>query len=345
MQEVFNPTGLQGIEFVEFAGKDPVALEDTFLGFGFSKVKKLHGKNVSYFNQNDIHILLNSEKEGYAAEFTQAHGPCICSMGWRVKNADAAFQAAVSRGARAYEGNGKTLDLPAIYGIGDSLIYFVDTYNEDNNLYGRFFEAHEQPIIVEEKGFLTIDHLTNNVFKGAMEKWADFYKKVFGFTEIRYFDIKGQKTGLHSYALKSPCGGFSIPLNEGTEAKSQIEEYLREYHGEGIQHLAFLTRDLLNSLDRMENSPVDMLDIADDYYDHVFDRVPDVTEDHAHIQRHNVLVDGDKDGYLLQIFTKNMCGPIFIELIQRKNHYSFGEGNFQALFNSIERDQERRGTL
>ena len=196
-----------------------------------------------------------------------------------------------------------------------------------------------------DKGFLVIDHLTNNVYKGTMKQWADFYKSVFGFTEVRYFDIRGVKTGLTSYALRSPCGTFCIPINEADEKKSQINEYLEEYNGPGVQHLAFSTDDLLASLDALAGSPVEFLDIDDDYYDEVFSRVPNVTEDHARIRAHQVLVDGDDKGYLLQIFTKNLVGPIFIELIQRHNHLSFGEGNFGALFRSIERDQAKRGVF
>ncbi|MDJ0841989.1 MAG: 4-hydroxyphenylpyruvate dioxygenase [Acidobacteriota bacterium] len=345
MQNIFNPTGLTGIEFVEFAGGAPGYMERVFSDFGFSRLKRLADQDVVYYNQNDIHILLNHQPGSFAARFAEAHGPSICSMGWRVKDADNAFKVAVSRGARPYEGTDKTMDLPAIYGIGDSLIYFVDRYTEEDSLYNQYFVDLDEPVLVPEKGFLSIDHLTNNVYKGTMEEWANFYKNIFGFTEIRFFDIKGQKTGLHSYALQSPCRGFSIPINEGNEEKSQIEEYLRDYHGPGIQHLAFLTRDLLGSLDRLSGSSIETLDIQDNYYETVFDRVPNVTEDPKRIRNHQVLVDGDEKGYLLQIFTKNLFGPIFIELIQRKNHYNFGEGNFQALFDSIERDQERRGTL
>jgi 4-hydroxyphenylpyruvate dioxygenase len=203
----------------------------------------------------------------------------------------------------------------------------------------------ETPELVPDKGFLALDHLTNNVEKGTMGTWASFYKSVFGFEEVRYFDIRGAKTGLTSYALRSPCGRFCIPINEADEKKSQINEYLDEYKGPGIQHLAFITTDILASLQKLEGSSIEMLDMDDAYYAEVFGRVPGVTEDKAEIRKRNVLVDGDAEGYLLQIFTKNLVGPIFIELIQRKNHASFGEGNFGALFRSIERDQERRGVL
>ncbi len=225
------------------------------------------------------------------------------------------------------------------------MIYFIENGKEGASPYEAEFLPAESPELVEDKGFLSIDHLTNNVYKGTMETWANFYKDIFGFTEVRTFDIKGRKTGLQSYALQSPCKTFCIPINEGTEERSQIEEYLRDYRGPGIQHLAFLTHDLLTTLDKLEGSGIETLDIHPDYYEEAFQRVPQVTEDKDHIRRHQVLIDGDKDGYLLQIFTKNLFGPIFIEFIQRKNHNSFGEGNFQALFESIERDQERRGVL
>ena len=202
-----------------------------------------------------------------------------------------------------------------------------------------------RPEKVEAMGFLSIDHLTNNVEKGSMQKWASFYKDVFDFEEVRYFDIRGAQTGLTSYALRSPCGKFCIPINEGSERKSQINEYLEEYKGPGIQHLAFLTDDILYSLDRLEGSDIQTLDIDDENYRDIFNKFPQVAEDHQRLRDHNILVDGDEKGYLLQIFTKNLVGPIFVEIIQRRNHYSFGEGNFGALFRSIERDQMKRGYL
>ncbi|GAB4374726.1 MAG: 4-hydroxyphenylpyruvate dioxygenase [Acidobacteriota bacterium] len=337
-----NPVGLTGIEFVEFASPEPDRLDELFTAFGFSRLKRHRERAVDYYRQNDIHFLLNREPGTFAEDFCRRHGPSICSMGWRVRDARFAVEEAVRRGARRFEGEG-TIDAPAIYGIGDSLIYFVEA--EPPQGYLAEFVDHPEPLEVEEKGFVAIDHLTNNVYKGTMEKWSRFYKDIFGFTEVRYFDIRGAKTGLQSYALRSPCGTFSIPINEGKEDKSQIEEYLREYKGPGVQHLAFLSRDLLDSLDRLDRTKIETLDIDDEYYETVFDRVPNVTEDRERIRRHQVLVDGDEQGYLLQIFTRNLIGPIFIEMIQRKNHQSFGEGNFGALFRSIEKDQERRGVL
>lgn len=345
MSDVKNPCMVKGIAFVEFAGGEPGYMERVFRELGFSLLMKHQNKEAFYYQQNDIHFILNREDRGFATDFIKKHGPGIPSMGWKVENAEIAFETAVANGARPFSGTveEKTVDCPAIYGIGDSLIYFVDRFNGQSNMFRDFFTPLENPVIVADKGFQCVDHLTNNVYKGTMQTWADFYKNVFGFTEIRYFDIRGKKTGLTSYALQSPCGSFSIPINEGDESKSQIEEYLREYNGPGIQHLALLTNDLLTSLDLMDD--IDTLDIDPTYYDTVFQRVPGVREDHDHIRRHQVLVDGDEEGYLLQIFTKNLFGPIFFELIQRNNHNSFGEGNFQSLFNSIERDQEKRGVL
>ncbi len=337
-----NPIGLTGIEFVEFAGPEPKMFDDLFTAFGFSCLQRHRTKDVLFYQQNDIRFLVNRDPTSFAAGFAELHGPSIASMGWKVNDPEAAHAAAVARGAKPYDGPAQYAGAPAIYGIGDSLIHFV---KDGERTYLDEFTALDEPRVVPDKGFLVIDHLTNNVLKGTMETWSDFYKNVFGFTEVRYFDIRGAKTGLTSYALRSPDGSFCIPINEGSEEKSQIEEYLREYKGPGIQHLAFLSKDLLASLDQLEGSTIETLDIDDEYYAEVFERVPNVTEDRDRIRRHQVLVDGDEEGYLLQIFTKNIIGPIFIELIQRKNHLAFGEGNFGALFRALERDQEKRGVL
>jgi 4-hydroxyphenylpyruvate dioxygenase len=350
MSTTTNPAGLDGIEFVEFVSADPERLQKLFTAFGFSRVMRHATRAIDVYRQNDITFLLNREPGSFAAKFGALHGPAISSMGWRVRNAPAAMGAVLARGATP----APTVDLArdgdplhAVMGIGDSLIYLVDGYEQP--FAARYaalgFVALDAPELVPGKGFTVIDHLTNNVHKGTMERWAGFYRQVFGFTEVRYFDIRGAKTGLTSYALRSPCGRFCIPINEASEKKSQINEYLDEYNGPGIQHLAFLTTDLLASLDALRGSPVEFLDIDDDYYAGVFERVRGVKEDHARIRAHNVLVDGDDEGYLLQIFTRNLVGPIFIELIQRENHLSFGEGNFGALFRSIERDQMRRGVF
>jgi 4-hydroxyphenylpyruvate dioxygenase len=345
----FNPLALDGIEFIEYSGPNPDAMRELFTSFGFSMTHKHKLKNIEYFNQGDIHFLLNTEQGSFAESFFKSHGPCVSAMGWRVKDAKKALATAIERGAKKAE-NGDYLDqqgqpIPAIVGIGDSLIYLIEDYTDAARYQKLGFEPHPTPRKIESKGFYVIDHLTNNVPQGTMTEWSEFYRNVFGFTDVRYFDIKGAKTGLTSYALRSPCTKFCIPINEGTEAKSQINEYLREYKGPGVQHIAFATNDIVASLRALKSTAIETLDIDDQYYQEVFDRVPNVSENHKELQELGILVDGDQEGYLLQIFTRNIIGPIFIEIIQRKNHHAFGEGNFGALFRSIERDQEKRGVL
>lgn len=343
-----NELGLMGIEFVEFASPRGDLMESVFRDFGFSKIKKHKTKEISLWQQNDIHFLFSEEPSSMAERFSKAHGPSVSSMGWRFKDAKLACELACRRGARLCE-KGDYVDehgrpIPAIYGIGESLIYFLNADTADRVYQRLGFETHPSPELREGCGFILVDHLTNNVRQGALERWSEFYKNIFGFSEVRYFNIRGQKTGLKSFALKSPCGTFCIPINEGSEQKSQINEYLEEYKGEGIQHIAFLTHDICQSLARVGQS-VKFLDIEHSYYNDVFNRIPNVTEDKKTLEKYSVLIDGDVRGYLLQIFTKNLFGPIFIEIIQRKNHFSFGEGNFGALFRSIELDQEKRGYL
>ncbi len=340
-----NPLRLRGIEFTEFCGPSVAALEQLFLAFGFSKLRRHPVRDITYFRQNDIHFLLNAGRQGFSAAFARLHGPSICSMGWRVDDAQFAQQEAVRRGARVVESGTTDLPYPAIYGIGDSLIYFIDHFGKRGSIFERDFVAVDCPELRADKGFLEVDHLTNNVPAGELQRWGDFYKGIFGFTEVRYFDIRGAKTGLTSYALRSPDGSFCIPINEPKSGVDQISEYLNEYHGPGVQHLAFRTDDILASLDAMAGSGIETLDIDADYYAEAFRRVPTVREDRARLTAHKVLIDGDEHGYLLQIFTRNIIGPIFIEIIQRANHQGFGEGNFGALFRSLEKDQERRGTL
>jgi 4-hydroxyphenylpyruvate dioxygenase len=342
-----NPIGLKGIEFIEFCSKEPSHLHNLFMNFGFSKLMVSKKSEFTYYNQNDIHFIINNKNSGHGHNFVNDHGPSISSMAFRVEDAKKALEVAIVNGAKQAEGEYffQEESVPAIFGIGHSLIYFVDQYTSSDFYKNLGFVEDPHKEEVKEKGFLRIDHLTNNVYPGTLAQWANFYKLVFGFKEVRYFDIKGAKTGLVSFALQSPCQTFCIPINEGTEKKSQINEYLDEYNGPGIQHLAFLTDDIVASIDSLKSTNIETLDIESDYYDEVFERVPNVTEDHDLLKKHKILVDGDDKGYLLQIFTKNIVGPIFIEIIQRKNHNSFGEGNFGALFRSIERDQQKRGFL
>lgn len=335
-----NPLDILGLAFVELASPRPSEVESLLQTFGFSRTHE-HGKQaVDLYRQHDINLLLTRQHGSHAHGFAEEHGPAISAIGLRVSNAPLAQELAVRLGADAVpHGLGTSIDAPAVIGIGGSLIYFVE-----DTWISRLLSPHREPLSVPSKGFLKIDHLTNNVHNGTLGRWAKFYKNIFGFTEIRSFDIRGERTGLYSYALRSPCGTFSIPINEGKESASQIEEYLREYRGPGVQHLAFLTRDIVSSIDAL-GGRIPMLDIEPDYYREVFERVPGVREEHQKLRERSILVDGDAEGYLLQIFTKNVLGPIFIELIQRENHLSFGEGNFGALFRSIERDQERRGVF
>jgi 4-hydroxyphenylpyruvate dioxygenase len=346
--ETNNYLNLRGIEFTEFSASEPDYLHNLFSSFGFSKIMKHKTKKIDLYQQNQITFLLNYEDDSFASSFNKAHGPCVSAMGWKVENSKSALATAVERGAVASENvdyDFKSESLPTIMGIGDSNIYFVDQYKSESLYEDMGFERLENPNIVKNLGFEYIDHLTNNVVPGGLTRWSDFYKNIFGFTQVRYFDIRGAKTGLVSYALRSPDGSFCIPINEGTEAKSQINEYLEEYKGEGVQHIALHTSDMVSSIDKLQKNEVVTLDIDDEYYAEVFDRVPNVTEDHKVLKDLQILVDGDEEGYLLQIFTKNIIGPIFFEVIQRKNHDAFGEGNFGALFRSIERDQEKRGYL
>ena len=342
-----NPVGLNGVDFIEYSGSDAVALENLFQRLSFKEVASIAGKKIKLFRQGNIHFILNTEPNTFATQFAKMHGPCACATGFKVADADQAFKIAVSRGAKAYDGSeserGAT-PFPAVYGIGDSLIYFMDEKNL-NHLYHNIFKVgpgNDHTGV----GLLTIDHFTNNVPSGEMQKWCDFYINVFNFRETRYFNIRGKTTGLFSKVMRSPCGQFSVPINEPAEGKSQIQEYLDEYKGSGIQHIALLTNDIVATLEAMKKSNIEFLTPPPEtYYNMLSERVPNVTEDIQRLQKNAILVDGDHDGYLLQIFTKNVIGPIFYELIQRKNHSGFGDGNFQALFDAIERDQKDRGYI
>lgn len=343
-----NKIGMNGIDFIEFAAPSDFDLDKLFKCFGMQKAAENRALNRSYYQQNDIHFFISETPQSHAQEFSKKHGPSISAMAWRFKNPKEAFELAVQRGAKAATGdyqNQNSEPVFAVYGIGESLIYFVPETYAKSNYQELGFKKLEKFESGNNFGFTKIDHLTNNVTKGTMNYWSKFYKDIFEFEEVRYFDIRGAQTGLTSYALRSPCGQFCIPINEGSESKSQINEYLQEYNGPGIQHLAFLTEDIISSVQSLNKAQVSTLDIDNDYYREIFNKFPAVSEDHQKIKDLNILVDGDDQGYLLQIFTKNVIGPIFIEIIQRKNHYSFGEGNFGALFRSIERDQIKRGYL
>lgn len=346
MQE--NPLGLLGLEFIEYTSPDAKILETVFAQLGLKEVAKHKTHALRLFRQNFVNFVVNETNGSFAARFRDMHGPSICATGFRVKNAKAAFEEAIARGARSYEGDREAKsgwDLPAIYGIGDSLIYFLEG-DRNGKVYDDHFRYTASERVPKGLGLIVIDHLTNNVPKGEMQKWCDFYTKIFGFEERRFFDIRGKSTGLLSKVMKSPCGTFSIPINEPTEDKSQIQEYLNEYHGSGIQHIALLTEDILAGMTELRSSGLKFLTAPPaTYYEALPQRLPTLAESPKRLQELDLLADGDEHGYLLQIFTQNQLGPIFYEIIQRRNHDGFGDGNFQALFDAMEEDQRRRGVL
>lgn len=344
-----NPAGTDGFEFVEYTAPDPELLRTLFERLGFPATARHRSKNVTLHRQGDINFIINAESGGFGQRFAQAHGPSACAMAFRVKDAAYAFRRCVELGAKPVETPVRPMELniPAIEGIGGSLIYLVDRYGE-RTIYDVDFVPVRLPPSMSTAGLTCIDHLTHNVSRGNMSKWAGFYEKMFNFREIRYFDIEGQKTGLFSRAMTSPCGRIRIPINESQDDKSQIEEYLREYHGEGIQHIALGTDDIFRTVDVLRNQGVRFQDTPDTYYEGIDARVPGHSEKIDELRKRRILIDGNPEkgeGLLLQIFTQNVIGPIFFEIIQRKGNEGFGEGNFKALFESIELDQIRRGVL
>ncbi|MFN0113392.1 MAG: 4-hydroxyphenylpyruvate dioxygenase [Paracoccaceae bacterium] len=348
-----NPAGTDGFEFVEFAHPDPVVLDRLFRQMGFVPVAKHRTKAVTVYRQGDINYILNAEPDSHAARFVEAHGPCAPAMAWRVVDAQHALRRALALGATEYTGADKSLNVPALVGIGGSLLYLVETYGERGSCYGAELdwigEADPRPVGI---GFFYLDHLTHNVIRGNMDTWYRFYADTFNFREIRFFDIQGKHTGLTSRALTSPCGRIRIPINESSDDKSQIEEYLRRYKGEGIQHIAIATNDIYAGADELANRGVRFMPgPPDTYYEMSHARVKDHEEPIERLKTHGILIDGEgvvgggETRILLQIFSKTVIGPIFFEFIQRKGDDGFGEGNFKALFESIEEDQLRRGVL
>ena len=348
-----NPAGTDGFEFVEFAHEDATTLEALFDRMGYCPVAKHKTKNITVWRQGDINYILNAEPGSHAMKFVEKHGPCAPSMAWRVVDAKHAFDHVVSKGAEPYLGDDKTLDVPAINGIGGSIIYFIDAYGETGSAYDAEFDwLGERDPKPEGVGFYYLDHLTHNVYRGNMDKWWDFYRDLFGFSQIHFFDIAGKITGLVSRAITSPCGKIRIPLNESTDDKSQIEEYLKKYKGEGIQHIAVGTDGIYDATDKLAANELKFMPgPPETYYEKSHERVHGHDEPIDRMKQHGILIDGEGviDGgmtkILLQIFSKTVIGPIFFEFIQRKGDEGFGEGNFRALFESIEEDQIRRGVL
>ncbi|HBP30987.1 MAG: 4-hydroxyphenylpyruvate dioxygenase [Advenella sp.] len=357
-----NPMGTNGFEFVEYTAPDPVALGKVFETLGFKAIARHRHKDVTLYRQGEINFLINAEKDSFAQRFARLHGPSICAIAFRVDDATKAYQRALELGAWGFDsGSGPMeLNIPAIKGIGDSLIYLVDRWKGKNgtggigdiSIYDVDFVAidpstAEEDLNYKGAGLEIIDHLTHNVHKGRMDEWAEFYERLFNFREVRYFDIEGKVTGVKSKAMTSPCGKIRIPINEeGTEEKGQIQEYLDMYRGEGIQHIALGTSTIYDTIENLHTRELRFLDTPDTYYELLSTRLPNHGEDVDRLKKNRILLDGGPNNdLLLQIFTENQIGPIFFEIIQRKGNEGFGEGNFKALFESIELDQMRRGVV
>lgn len=347
---VENPAGTDGFEFVEFAHPNPQELRDLFLKMGYTHTANHKTKAIELWQQGDITYVINTEPGSHAMTFVEEHGPCAPSMAWRVVNAQHAFDHAIAKGAEAYVGPGKTMDVPAIVGIGGSLIYFIEDYYASNPYNAEFdwiADAHPDGV-----GFHYLDHLTHNVHKGNMDIWFKFYGDLFNFKEIRFFDIEGKYTGLLSRALTSPCGRIRIPINEDRGETGQIVEYLKRYKGEGIQHIAVGAKDIYDATDEIASRGITfMKGPPKTYYEQSKTRVVDHEEPLDRMMKHGIMIDGEgvvgggETRILLQVFSKTVIGPIFFEFIQRKGDDGFGEGNFKALFESIEADQIERGVL
>jgi len=343
-----NPAGTDGFAFLEFTTHDPQKLINQFTAMGFLPVAKHKSHHVTIYQQNNIRFLINLVKPSMASEFADLHGASTSAMGFKVKDANAAFQHALACGGLPYQPTDEQAiySMPAIYGVGNSLIYFVDEKNNIPNYAQDFNFLHTANH--HGTGLTYIDHVTHNLYRGNMNEWADFYIRLFNFYEVRYFDIEGKLTGLKSRAMTSPCGKIRIPLNESSDDKSQIEEFLKDFNGEGIQHIALGTKDIYSSVEQLHHHGLAFLDTPDTYYDLIEKRLPNHGESLEKLKKQRILIDGDtqkEKKLLLQIFTKNMLGPVFFEIIQRKGDEGFGEGNFRALFESIELDQIQRGVL
>ena len=355
MADLFeNPIGLDGFEFLEFTAPKKGILEPIFEAMGFTLVARHKSKDVELWRQGDINLLSNYEKKCHAAYYAEEHGPSACGMAFRVKDSQHAYKEVLARGAQPMDTHTGPMELklPAIKGIGGAMLYLIDRYEGENTIYDIDFNwiegVNRHP---EGCGFHTLDHLTHNVYRGRMNFWAGFYEKLFNFKEIRYFDIKGEYTGLLSKAMTAPDGKIRIPLNEeAVGGGGQIEEFLMKYNGEGIQHIAFACDDLVACLDKLKAKGMKfMTPPPNTYYDMLEERLPGHGENVDELQKRGILLDGTTENgeprLLLQIFSETVFGPVFFEFIQRKQDEGFGEGNFKALFESIERDQVNRGVL
>ena len=349
MEMDVNPLGLDGFEFCEFTSPDPDRMAGQLEQFGFVAASTHPTRGVTRYKQGRINLLLNREPSGHAADFRAAHGPSASAMAFRVHDAAAARDAAVARGARPAPAGAALDDIPALEGIGGSILYLVDRHGAAGSIYDDWDQVPgaAEAEAANNVGLDLLDHLTHNVRRGQMRTWAEFYGQIFGFEEQKYFDIKGKATGLFSQAMIAPDRAIRIPLNESQDDKSQIEEFIRDYNGEGIQHLALTTEDIFATVEKLRGRGVKLQDTIETYYELVDKRVPGHGHDLDRLRKNRILIDGNvgEEGLLLQIFTENMFGPIFFEIIQRKGNEGFGNGNFQALYESIELDQIRRGVI
>ena len=350
--EITNPAGTQGFEFLEFTTKDPSKLIQQFSELGLKPTAKHHQADVTIYQLNNIRFIINSTTKSLTSEFADRHGSSVSAMGFRVKDAQAAFKHAIEHGAEPYTpmNPADIYHIPAIYGVGRSLIYFIDYDGKRPNYIEQFkaLPATNSTPSFNPTHLTYIDHVTHNLYRGNMKEWADFYMRIFNFREVRHFDIEGKMTGLKSQAMASPCGQIRIPLNESTDDQSQIEEFLQQFNGEGIQHIALGTDNIYESVANLKQNKINFLDTPDTYYELIESRLPKHGEDVSQLKALNILIDGEttkQKKLLLQIFTENMLGPVFFEIIQRKGDDGFGEGNFQALFESLELDQIRRGVI
>jgi 4-hydroxyphenylpyruvate dioxygenase len=347
--------GTDGFEFVEFAHPEPSKLAALFEVMGFKAVAKHRSKEATLYRQGDVNYVLNAEPDSFAAAFAQSHGPSVCALGFRLADAGSALRRAISLGAKPVSASvgPMELNIPAIEGVGGTLIYLVDRYGERGSIWDVDFRWTKTPDPRPEgAGLLYLDHVTHNVHRGRMDSLASWYERIFNFHQIRYFDIEGKLTGLHSRAMTSPCGKIRIPINESADESSQIEEFLVAYKGEGVQHIACGCRDIYETVSTLRNNGLEFMPAPpDSYYDGVDRRIPGHGEPVERLRELGILIDGEGSvggrpaRILLQIFSKTVIGPIFFEFIQRKGDEGFGEGNFRALFESIEEDQIRRGIL
>jgi 4-hydroxyphenylpyruvate dioxygenase len=349
-----NPMGLMGFEFVEFASPQPQVLEPLFERLGFTRVAEHRSKDVSLYRQGEINFVINREPKSHAAYFAAEHGPCACGLAFRVADSHLAYARALALGAQPVDipTGPMELRLPAIKGIGGAPLYLIDRFEDGKSIYDIDFEfLPGVPRHPRGHGFTCIDHLTHNVYRGRMAFWGGFYERIFNFREIRYFDIRGEYSGLTSRAMTAPDGKIRIPLNEESDrGTGQIEEFLMRFNGEGIQHVALLCDNLLDAVDRLKAAGVPLMTAPNvRYYDALTQRLPGHGIRVGEIQSRGILLDGDTQAtpkrLLLQIFSETLLGPVFFEFIERRNDEGFGEGNFKALFDSIERDQVRRGAL